>query len=132
MADTAQNIIDLYRERSTAQILVDIRKRLARNMLVRIGGFEYQSLFGCNADARSSLSPSVPHIAVRVELRRFVADDFRFDAFVDFHLPVAASIKEAEDFKRATSNAVKKAKWAQDLVRGLIWDLKTISSLEVK
>lgn len=145
MTDTAQDALEdvtqetpvsILSSRSTAKQLVQVRRRLAREMLVRVGGFEYESIFGTGVPLSGGISPSISHVAVRVELRSpgggGLNVPYHFQVLVDFHLPMGASLKEAEHFRRATNNAVKRAEWAQDLVRGLAWDDKTVMSLEVE
>lgn len=135
MTDAAENIIDIQSLRSTIQNLVHIRKRLAHNMIVRVGGSEYESIFGCGIDVHSDLSQDIPHILVRVKLNNFDENSpdvpYRFEVMIEFNLPNKVNIKEADHFKRALNNAVKKAKWAQELVRGHVWDLRTIMSLRI-
>lgn len=132
MLETAQQFTEFEPTRSAVQKLIEIRRQLAKNMLVRTGGFEYESIFGCGATACSG----IPHIAVRVMFRSLKDSDlnapYHFKVLVDFYLPEGATVKEAEHFRRATNNAVKRAEWAEELVRGHAWDLKTVMSFEVE
>jgi len=129
LSQVTQDPVSLFSIRSTAQQLVDTRISLAKNMIVRVGGFEYESFFGCG-DPGSG----VPHVIVRVEmrpLREELDDAYHFEVTVDFNLFQGVSVKQAEELKREIDRAVKLAKWAHDKVRGLVWSAKTIASLEV-
>jgi hypothetical protein len=82
-------------------------------------GFGYEAVFGCERN-RAFCSPNV---LVRVELRTSTdnSDVFRFEVFVDFHLPVGADVESAEHFNKAVQGATRKARWARGLVDGLEW-----------
>lgn len=131
MADVAQDILDSQRERATAQQLIDVRKRFDRAMIVRTGGFRYEAIFGSD-----QLRSYDPHILVRVELNQKHDGSnthyFRFDVSLDFNIYKDISVKDAQKLKKAVDKAVKKAKWAEDLVHGLVWSWETISSLEAE
>jgi len=114
----------------TAEQLEAVRKRLARGMIARTGGFHYESVFGCEDRFRNQR----PHVCVRVELR-VVKDSHvmsAFKVFVDFSLPVAADLESAEHFKKATVAAVRKAKWAESIVGGLEFHHDVIVAAEVE
>ena len=115
---------------ATAEQLAVVRKRLARGMIPRTGGFIYESIFGCEDRVKGY----TPYVCVRVELRfaEGRSDLNRFMVFVDFHLPIAADLEGAEHFKKATIAAVKKAKWAEGIVGGLEWHRDVILAGEVE
>lgn len=97
-----------------------IRGALRRGLTLRDGGFIYDRAFGCDRDQTSIYQ----HVLVRVELRvveETGAERFAFRVFVDFHFPVGADVESAEHFRKATNSAVRKARWAHELVDGLTW-----------
>ena len=115
---------------ATSEQLAAARRRLARGMIPRTGGFHYESIFGCEDSVKSY----TPHVCVRVELR-FVEGRFGMSYFmvrVDFHLPLGADLESAEHFKKATIAAVKKAKWAENVVGGLEFHRDVVMAEEVE
>lgn len=105
--------------------LKEIRARLRRRLTARsAGGFEYEALFGCD----KKVAFCTPHVLVRVELRHQKEDFFCFKTFIDFHLPIGADIESAKLFKEATIAAVRKARWATDLVEGLQWTREEVTN----
>jgi len=115
---------------ATSEQLAAARRRLARGMIPRTGGFHYESIFGCEDREKHY----TPHITVRVELRSVdgSSDNNYFMVRVDFSLPIAADLEGAEHFKKATIAAVKKAKWAEGIVGGLEWHRDVILACEVE
>jgi hypothetical protein len=114
----------------TAEQLEAVRRRLARGMIPRTGGFHYESIFGCEDRVKSY----TPYVCVRVGLR-FVEGRHEMNRYVvcvDFHLPLGADIESAEHFKKATNDAVRKAKWAESVVGGLEFHLDVIMAAEVE
>jgi hypothetical protein len=87
-------------------------------MVRRDKGFVFESVYGCERSETFS-----PHVLLRVELRSVENDPllYKFVVFVDFHLPVKADVESAEVFDKMVRSAVKKAKWARDVVAGLEW-----------
>lgn len=114
---------------ATAEQLRDVRKRLARAMGVKSGGFRYESVFGCD----DRVKHYTPYVSVLVRLEHSRDSDLgHFEVLVDFHLPLGASVDQADHFKKATIAAVKKAKWAESVVGGLEWDLDAVVGEEVE
>lgn len=109
---------------SSAKTLREVRWRLARGMTARKGGFEYETVFGCRAEEAFHM----PHVRVRVELRyKKSAEWLQFEVFVDFQLPNGADLESAELFKKATQDAVKKARWAHGIVDDHEWHVSNVT-----
>lgn len=114
----------------TAEQLESVRRRLARGMIVRTGGFHYESVFGCE----DNLKHITPNVVVCVDMRSIpgIPGMNHFSVYVDFHLPIGADVASAEHFKKATIAAVKKAKWAEGVVGGLEFHCDVILAAEVE
>jgi len=100
--------------------LARIQKRLRRGMTAYgVGDFDFRSVFGCHPD-ESFLRP---HVFVRVELNSVKERSgwYSFQVFVDFSLPVGATVEQAQRFDKAVRAAVKKARWARGVVDGWEW-----------
>lgn len=105
---------------STKETLRQVRAKFKRNLQsMDSSGFEYHEVFGClRGEAFHT-----PHVLVRAELRQ-IEDNvsmFEFKVVVDFHLPVGATVADAEHFKQTVQAATRKAKWALGVVKGQEW-----------
>ena len=106
--------------KATIDQLRNVRKKLARSMIVKSNGYRYLGIFGCP----KNIAHLVPCVHVRVELNPtgFGTLTSRFDVFVDFHGPLGLDIDHAEAYEKAARAAVRKAKWAKKIVDGLEWE----------
>lgn len=109
-------------------------------MIVHVGGFEYEAVYGVNEEVDESA-----HVSIRVnltptdfydyngedteEISAPSKDFYSFKVEIEFYPLTTSNLREAEEFRRSANNAVKKAIWAQELVRGLVWSWKTIESV---
>lgn len=94
-----------------------VKAKLRRRMDSRDTGFIYESTFG--ADKRET--HYMPHVLVRVELRSIGDGFYRFEVFVDFHLPIGVDIENIKYFNGAVQSATKKALWAHKIISGFKW-----------
>ncbi|MHC4300803.1 MAG: hypothetical protein ACYS7Y_26310, partial [Planctomycetota bacterium] len=119
---------------------IDTRRELGKYMIVRVGGFEYEAVFGISEEIGE---PAHASVYVHFKKTDFVdikdpndisgpKDFYCFEVDIEFHPLKTSDVREAQAFGRSTKNALKKLLWAKGLVHGLVWDWKTIKSLEVE
>lgn len=125
---------------ATKQQLIETRRQLGKYMIVLVGGFEYEAVFGINEEVGESAHVSV-HVNLTptnfydynaTEAEEISAPSENFYSFkveIKFYPLTTSNLRDAEEFRRSVKNAMNKAIWAQGLVRGLVWDWKTIKEL---